>query len=70
MNAAVEERLAAIDAKRARALKAAEERAEAAIRDRDALAAELAAAMRAVNEARDAQDAKDTADAEETEHTQ
>ena len=43
MNAAVDERLAAIDAKRARALKAAEERAEAAIRERDTLAAQLAA---------------------------
>jgi hypothetical protein len=41
MNAAVDERLAAIDAKRARALQAAEERADAAIRERDALAAEL-----------------------------
>jgi hypothetical protein len=43
MNAAVDERLAAIDAKRARALKKAEERAEAAVAERDALAAELAA---------------------------
>jgi hypothetical protein len=48
MNAAVDERLAAIDAKRARALHAAEERAEAAIRERDALAAELAAARNAL----------------------
>ncbi len=54
MNAAVEERLAAIDAKRARALKSAEERAEAAIRDRDALAAELAAVTRAASEAKEA----------------
>ena len=43
MNAAVDERLAAIDAKRARALQQAQERAEAATRERDALAAELAA---------------------------
>jgi chromosome segregation ATPase len=42
MNAAVDERLAAIDAKRARALQAAEKRAEAAVRERDALATELA----------------------------
>jgi hypothetical protein len=62
MNAAVEERLAAIDAKRARALKAAEERAEAAIRDRDALAAELAAVTRAASEAKDAEDTEDIED--------
>ena len=51
MNAAVDERLAAIDAKRARALQAAEERAAAAVRERDALAGEcdvLAAALAAV----------------------
>jgi hypothetical protein len=59
MNAAVEERLAAIDAKRARALKAAEERAEGAIRDRDALAAELAAVTRAASEATEATRAED-----------
>jgi PilZ domain len=41
MNAAVDERLAAIDAKRARALRAAEDRAAAAILERDALATEL-----------------------------
>ena len=40
MNAAVDERLAAIDAKRARALQAAEERAAAAFRERDALIGE------------------------------
>lgn len=51
MNAAVDERLAAIDGKRARALQAAEERAEAAIREREALITErdaLAAALAAV----------------------
>jgi hypothetical protein len=69
MNAAVEERLAAIDAKRARALKAAEERAEAAIRDRDALAAEFAAVTRAASEAKDTQDTEDTEDATTTEDT-
>jgi hypothetical protein len=46
MHAAVEERLAVIDAKRARTIKALEEseaRADAAIRERDTLASELAA---------------------------
>ena len=42
MQATVDEKLAAIDAKRAGALRAAEERAETAVREREALAIELA----------------------------
>jgi hypothetical protein len=52
MNAAVDERLAAIDAKRARtvqACEAAEARADAASRERDALAEELNAARQAAS---------------------
>jgi hypothetical protein len=47
MQASVDERLAAIDAKRAGALRAAEERAETAVRERDALTIELASAKAA-----------------------